>query len=354
MLETFLQNANLQQQFDIVLLDIADRRGLTNMGRLDKGNTILALRHGLEFLRLLVLKHPDIVYICIAQNTLGYLRDSLFLIPARLFRRQVVVHLHGSDFGAFYRRSPAWMRGLIRWTLGRVRRAIVLGQGLRKNFDGLVPVERVMVLPNGIRPISSIPGVKEPPGRASGACRVVYLGTLQRAKGFLDVLHSVPLVVSGAPNAHFILAGEHWDPDEIQLARDFIQQNQLQAWVEMPGVVVGEDKARLLQQADVFVFPPVAPEGQPLVILEAMSASLPVIATSQGAISETVVEGVTGFLVPPGDPTAIAEKVICLVRDQDLRLKMGQAGHERFLEYYSADRWAGGMARIFHEVLEEG
>jgi len=266
---------------------------------------------------------------------------------------RVVVHLHGSDFGAFYRRSPAWMRGLIRWTLGRVRRAIVLGQGLRKNFDGLVPMERVVVLPNGIRPISKTLDAKESLHQMNGACRIIYLGTLMKAKGFLDVLYSVPAVVSEVPDAYFILAGEHCYPNEIQLAKDFIQQNHLQAYVEMPGVVVGDDKARLLQQADIFVFPPTAPEGQPLVVLEALAAGLPVIATPQGAIPEMVIDGVNGFLIPPGDPTAISEKIVNLIRNPTLRRNMGRASLESYQNNYTFDKWAGKLMQILMDALDD-
>ena len=84
-----------------------------------------------------------------------------------------------------------------------------------------------------------------------------------------------------------------------------------------------------------------------------MSAGLPVIATPQGAIPETVVDRVNGFLVPPRDPAAIADKILLLLRNEDLRRRMGQASRERFLKYYTLDRWANDMARVFREVLNE-
>ena len=187
----------------------------------------------------------------------------------------------------------------------------------------------------------------------AGYHQVVYLTTLMKAKGFMEVLRCVPLVLREEPQARFVLAGELCYPDEIREAQDFISRNHLQDFVRMPGVVAGDEKARLLNEADVFVFPPVAPEGQPLVILEAMSVGLPVIATAQGAIPDTIVDGENGFLVPAGDPAAIADKILLLIRNEDLRRRMGQVSRERFLKHCTLDRWAGDMFCLFREVLEE-
>ena len=90
----------------------------------------------------------------------------------------------------------------------------------------------------------------------------VYLTTLMKAKGFMEVLRCVPLVLQEEPQVRFVLAGELCYPEEIREAQDFINRNQLHDFVRMPGVVVGDEKAQLLYEADVFVFPPITPEGQ--------------------------------------------------------------------------------------------
>jgi glycosyltransferase involved in cell wall biosynthesis len=84
----------------------------------------------------------------------------------------------------------------------------------------------------------------------------------------------------------------------------------------------------LYSQANVFVFPTCA-DTLPLVVMEAMASSLPVITTTVGALREEVDDGVTGFLIQPGDVDALAGATLRLVRDPDLRLRMGAAGRER-------------------------
>lgn len=349
-----LLESRLSEHFELILLDIADRRGLTNIGQFDWHNLMLALRQGLSFLRLLVLKRPQIVYICISQNTLGYLRDCLFLIPSRLLRRRVVIHLHGSAFQSFYSGSPIIFRWLIRWTLRGVSRAIVLSENLREMFTGLVPDNQIAVVANGLEPLGLADDqpellMAEPVEQR----RVLYLGTIMKAKGTMDVLRSVPLVLQEEPRARFTLAGELLRTKEGKEVETFVSENGLNDVVEMPYVIVGDGKTKLLRETDIFVFPPIEAEGQPLVILEAMSAGLPVISTPQGAIPETVIDGVNGFLVPPGDPTAIADKILLLLHDENLRNRMGQASRERFLDHYTLDRWVDDMIRLFREVSEE-
>ena len=90
-----------------------------------------------------------------------------------------------------------------------------------------------------------------------------------------------------------------------------------------------------------------------MVILEAMAAGLPIITTDQGVIRETVMHEVNGFIVPKGDPPAIADMILLLLRDEALCQRLGQASRERFLAHYTLDRCARDMARVLKEVIEE-
>ena len=339
-------NSELNAQFELIHLDTADRRGLSNVGLFDWDNIVLALKHGLKFLRLVIAKNPDIVYMPIAQNIPGYLRDGLFLVSSRVLHKRVVVHLHGSEFRDFYFRVSGWMKFLIRWTLEKVRRGIVLSPTMKSLLEDFLPSERIVVVPNGIEPMKT-----KSDKRKSEAFNILYLGTLMRSKGFQEVVYSAPYVVVKKPDVNFILAGEHCYPEELRAAHEFIVEHQLQQFISMPGVVFGEEKKKYLEEADIFVFPPIAPEGQPLVILEAMAAGLPVITTNQGAISETVIDGVNGFIVPPNNPQVIAEKIILLC-NSNLRARMGQASRDRFIRHYTLDRWLGDMMQAFQEVLK--
>lgn len=110
------------------------------------------------------------------------------------------------------------------------------------------------------------------------------------------------------------------------------------------------DTPRLLAAFDVFALPSLS-EGLPLVIPEAMACGLPVVSTAVGGIPNVVIEGETGYLVPPGDEGALREKLVALCRDRAKAARMGQAGLQRALREYSAERMAQEYIALYRRAL---
>lgn len=104
--------------------------------------------------------------------------------------------------------------------------------------------------------------------------------------------------------------------------------------------------------ADIFCFPTYYPiENQPLVLLEAMLHSLPIISTNWRAIPDIITDGEEGFLVPINSPIDIAKKIELLSNDKDLREQMGKKGREKFLKEYTIEKHLARMEQAFKEVL---
>jgi glycosyltransferase involved in cell wall biosynthesis len=87
-----------------------------------------------------------------------------------------------------------------------------------------------------------------------------------------------------------------------------------------------------------------------LAVLEAMRASLPVISTDVGAMSEAVIDGVTGFLVPPDDPEALAKRILELARNAPMRSAMGQAGRRRYDREFTLAVYEENVREILERV----
>jgi glycosyltransferase involved in cell wall biosynthesis len=109
-----------------------------------------------------------------------------------------------------------------------------------------------------------------------------------------------------------------------------------------------DDVPALLAGADALVLPSWI-EGLPLVVLEAMAAGVPVVATSVGGTPETVVEGETGFLVPPRDVSALAHAIDALLRDPELARRLGEAGRKRAREDFDADTAAQRILGLYED-----
>ncbi len=119
-------------------------------------------------------------------------------------------------------------------------------------------------------------------------------------------------------------------------------------------IFLGErrDVPQILTASDIFVLASNW-EGLPRSIIEAMMAGLPVVATKVGGVPELVEDGITGFLVPPKDPEALAQALQKLIDDPELRKRMGQASREKALREFTLDRMLHETERVYREVLEE-
>jgi glycosyltransferase involved in cell wall biosynthesis len=110
---------------------------------------------------------------------------------------------------------------------------------------------------------------------------------------------------------------------------------------------------RLYAEADIFVLPTYR-EGFPNVVLEAMAAALPVVATTVGAIPDAVRDGEEGILVPPRDPAALQAALRRLVEDPQLRHAMGRCARARVEAVFSMPAVVSELDQIYRELVDEG
>jgi colanic acid/amylovoran biosynthesis glycosyltransferase len=168
---------------------------------------------------------------------------------------------------------------------------------------------------------------------------VVAVGRLIAKKGFVDLIRACGLLAERGKWFRCDIIGE--GPLENELLEK-IQQLELQDRVALAGARPQHEIRDRLAEASVFVLPSVIdPEGGmdnlPTVIMEAMATGLPVISTAIAGIPEMVIEGETGFLVPPRDAVALADVIEKLIGDAVLARKMGRAGHERAKKLFSIE-----------------
>lgn len=114
-----------------------------------------------------------------------------------------------------------------------------------------------------------------------------------------------------------------------------------------------KDMPDIFAAFDIFVLPSTLPEPFGLVVLEAMASARPVVATSPGGPSETVVKGETGYLVEPSDPQKMAEAVADLLADPEKRARMGEAGRKRAQEVFDLPRYVKQFEELYERLITE-
>jgi len=233
-----------------------------------------------------------------------------------------------------------------RFRLRGLRRIIAVSREVEERYlrDLGVPARRLAVVPNGI----PVPPALHPPNPALRAelargrpdCLVLTPARLHQQKGHAYLLAAAALV----PGATFVLAGD--GPLRAEL-----EQRARELGVASRCLFLGEraDVPDLLAAADLFLLPSLW-EGLPLSVLEAMAAGRPVVATAIGGTDEAVTDGVTGLLVPPRDPAAIAAAIARLRDDPGLAERLAAAGRARVEREFSSRATAERIMRIYDAV----
>ena len=349
-IETLL-NSRLKEAFDVMHLELADRRGIAHVNAPDLHDVVLFLRQWLRLLYRLLTGRPDIVYLVPSQTTVGFIRDSLFIWPAAMSGARIVLHLHGGALRAWYESRWAPMRAYVRTVLTTVSKMIVLGESLREAVAGLCPPERVAVVPNGVDIPWEEPAHEFPCG--TRPWRILHLNTLNRMKGTLVLLAAIPTVLRHRQDVAFVFAGS-WSHDlHREVAEWYIRQHRLQPYVTFLGEVTGPAKDECLRDADLFVFPGIQQEGQPMVVLEAMAAGLPIVYTNQGCLRETVVHGECGLEVYTNDPYDLALRICALLDHPEDQRQFGRNARRRCQLHYEKARHIERMISTFEEVLAD-
>ena len=175
---SWVLHSRISSVCEITHLDTSDHRSLNNLGRWDPSNIGLALKVITRAAFVCIVRRPKIIYIPISQNTAGFLRDA-FLVwcGVALARAQVIVHLHGAMFLQFYGEASPLVRGFVSATMKRVHTGIVLGAGLKPHLATWLPLNRIIVVPNGTD--CSFPFLPRAP--RVGTLTVVFLGVLGAA-----------------------------------------------------------------------------------------------------------------------------------------------------------------------------
>jgi len=289
--------------------------------------------------RLLKQLKPDVVH---AHDPHGVAMAALALSMSTQLAKPPLIASRRVDF---HLRKGA----MSRWKYRQVDCFICASEAIRRMLvaDG-VPEARTVTVHEGIDldRVASAPraNLHEELFLPHQAPIVGNVAALVPHKGQRHLVEAAALVVRKVPDARFVIAGE----GELRpsLERQ-IKEHRLEKHVLLAGF--RPDALSLHQAFDIFVMCSIT-EGLGTSLLDAMAAAKPIVATATGGIPEVVDDGVTGFLVQPRDDRAMADAIVRLLKDADLRQRMGLAGLKRAREKFGAERMLRETLRVYKRV----
>lgn len=285
--------------------------------------------------------NPDLVH---AHSTkAGYAAR----LACAVLRKPVVFTAHG---WAFTEGRSLWKRKLLAWVerlAAKVTAKIICvsehDRELAVQWNVAKP-EKLALVHNGIDPRPFLEGggasLREALG-LKGSVVLTFVGRLAPQKDPLTLVEAVKTL----PDGVLLVVGDGELRPQVE---KYVQEQGLEERVRLLGE--RSDVPGILAGSDIFVLSS-RWEGLPYTIIEAMMAGLPVVSTKVGGVPELVEDGVTGFLVPPEDPPALAEALQVLLDDPELRRRVGQAGRDKALREFTLDCMLRKTERVYEGVL---
>jgi glycosyltransferase involved in cell wall biosynthesis len=271
----------------------------------------------------------------------SFRRLSSLLYFANLANRKTVLHVHGSQFDSYYDEAGKMERAWIRRGLRSANVVIALSEAWKEKLLAMEPMANVVVLRNGVNfakyHVEESRSIHSP-------VNVLFLGRLGERKGIYDLLESINHLDISRFN--FVLAGD----GEIEQVREIVLKRGWQERVSVPGWVGPDEKEDLLRKADIYLLPSYH-EGLPISILEAMAAALPIIATPVGGIPEAVIDGLNGYLIPPGDAVKIASRIETIAFDRSKWKAMSDASSNRALTKFDMQVVESRLKAVYDPLL---
>lgn len=175
------------------------------------------------------------------------------------------------------------------------------------------------------------------------------IANLNTSKGIFVLLDSCVLLKNEGLSFHLHIVGAETEEISGEHFSEKLHQQHLQSHVTYHGRQYNQDKENRFSEAKALVHPTLN-DCFPLVLLEAMQHSLPIISTPVGAIPDLVTEGENGFLVPENNPIALAEAMAKMIRNPQTAHEMGVKGYDRFMKNYTSHQFEHNLLNILKNI----
>ena len=292
---------------------------------------------------LLVTRRYDLCCVALTCHGTGFLKDAPFVALCKMFCKRVVLHQHNKGMAADVDRWP------YRWLLPAIYRntqIILLSERLYPDIQKVVLEDQVVVCPNGVN--ECFPYMEKESHDA--VTHILFLSNLLVSKGVYTLLDACKSLKEDGMEFICEFVGGETSEVNAETLSAAISERGLTGCVFYSGPRYGSDKEESWNVSDIFVLPS-ANECFPLVIVEAMQHSVPVVATEEGGIPDLVIDGVNGLVCSVNDSSSLASALKKMVTNPEMRHAMGKAGRRIYEEEYTVSAFEKRFWDIMKDIV---
>ncbi|NBB31845.1 glycosyltransferase family 4 protein [Cellulophaga sp. BC115SP] len=331
----------INASFNCRYINLLASKSVDDTGRLSFSKVYNAFRLFFKVLCCIILFRPHKVYFALTTTGFAFYRDVIIVSILKIFRLKIFFHLHNKGIKSA---SKSKINFILYKYIFENAKVIILSKFLYDDIQCFVNEQNVEICANGIPNLKLLNSDKN--YKDIKPLRILFLSNLIESKGVLVLLNALVILRKREVKFEAVFVGGGGDISSTQLEQ-FILDMDLSENVSYLGKRYDVEKQEIFESSDLFVFPTYYKnECFPLVLLEAMQFSLPIITTSEGGIKSIVEEGKTGFVIPQKDPQKLADKIEYLIQHPILLKDMRANAYRRYLELFTFERFENRIMEI--------
>lgn len=335
-MESIVINENISSRY----LNLLASKSVDQTGKISLEKLFGMIGLVIKLIIELLFHRPNKVYFALTTTGGAFYRDCLLVFILKLFRLKIIYHLHNKGVKkASEKTLNSWLYQLV----FRNTEVILLSKFLYQDIENYVSKDHIRICNNGIPEIVIYENKKD---KSSEKVNILFLSNLIESKGVYVLLESLKILKSKGLqfNANFV--GGEGDISKENFEKK-INEFNLNECVKYLGKKYDEEKTQVFANADLFVLPTFYKnECFPLVLLEALQYSLPVITCPEGGIPEIIEDGKNGILVPQENIKELSRAIELLILDSNLRKQMGNEGQLKYKDKFTLSQFEKNMASI--------
>lgn len=292
----------------------------------------------------ILFKKIDLVHVHMAERH-SVSREGTVVWLAKKMHRKTIIHLHAAEIEPWYNGLSDKKKNKTSWYFNNADKILILGENWRPFMESILGEEnksKIEVVYNAVNvPTTNLYN--------QNANNILFYGMLIKRKGIEDLFKAFSIAKDKIPSN--ILLSVYGDDDE-KLIDDLMAKYNSDNRIIYGGWLKKENQKEVFSNTICHILSSYH-EGLPMSILETMSYGIPNISTNIAAIPEAIVNGVNGFLIEPGDVNGLADKIVQICNDFNLRLKFSKEAYEKCNNIFSIDNQIDVVLSIYKGLLGE-